>query len=90
MTKRQQQIINTYNNSNMYSLSDAYNAYSFYKTRAEQSILNEMQNNGGWGYKVLSANSFQFSCGYLKTDENDGNIKIVYHTANNKLTFDYV
>lgn len=89
MTKRQQSIINSYNRSNMYSLNDAYKSYSVYKARAEQSILNEMQKNGGWGYRILGANSCQFSCAYLINNKDDGNIKIVYHTASNRFVFDY-
>jgi hypothetical protein len=90
MTKQQQQIITRYNNSNNYSLDDVYSSYSVYKARAERHVLNEMESVNGWGYKILGANSTQFSCAYLKQDENDGTIKIVYHTAQNKKIFDYV
>ena len=90
MTKRQQQIISNYNRSTAYSLHDVYMYYSIYKARAEKDILQEMQNNGGWGYKILGANSCQFSCAYLMTDKESGHIKIVYHTASNKQIFDYI
>jgi hypothetical protein len=90
MTKRQMQIINSYNKSNNYSLDDVYTSYSVFKARAEKDILNEMTSVDGWGYKILGANSCAFSCAYLKQDDNDGNIKIVYHTAQNKKVFDYI
>lgn len=86
MTKRQQQIMNSYKNSTAYSLQDVYANYSVYKARAEKEIKQEMTNNGGWGYKILGANS----CAYLMTDKESGVVQIVYHTASNKQIFDYV
>ena len=90
MTKRQQQIIDNYNKSINYTLSDVYNNCSCYKWRAEKGILNEMKNCNGWGYKILGANSCQFSCAYLTTDKDNGQVQIVYHTAQNKKVFDYI
>ena len=90
MTKRQQEIIERYNNSNNYSLDDVYNNYSVYKARAELDILNEMASVNGWGYKILGANSCSFSCAYLRQNAEHGQIEIVYHTAQNKKVFDYI
>ena len=90
MTKRQHQIISNYERSTDYSLQDVYANYSVYKARAEKDIISEMVNNGGWGYKILGANSCQFSCAYLMTDKESGQVQIVYHTASNKQIFDYV
>jgi hypothetical protein len=90
MTKAQQQIINNYNRATAYSLNDVYASYSVFKARAEKQILNEMESVNGWGYKILGANSCTFSCAYLKQNEIDGQIEIVYHTAQNKRVFDYV
>lgn len=90
MTKRQQQIINNYKKSNNYSLDDVYTNYSVYKARAERQILNDMATDNGWGYRILGANSCAFSCAYLRTNKDDGQVEIVYHTAQNKKVFDYV
>lgn len=90
MTKRQKQIIDNYNNSRNYSLYDVYNNFSVFKARAEKDILNEMASVSGWGYKILGANSCSFSCAYLKQNEIDGQVEIVYHTAQNKKVFDYI
>ena len=90
MTKAQNQIINRYNKSTACSLADAYTSYSVFKARAEKQIINEMESVGGWGYKILGANSCTFSCAYLKQNEANGQVEIVYHTAQNKKVFDYV
>ena len=90
MTKRQQQIIDNYNKSTSYSLDDVYNNYSVYKARAERQIINEMQAVGGWGYKIIGANSCSFSCAYLRQNKDDGFIEIVYHTAQNKQVLDFI
>jgi hypothetical protein len=90
MTKRQKQIIDNYNKSTNYSLDDVYDNYSVFKARAERQILNEMASTNGWGYKILGANTCSFSCAYLKQNEIDGQIEIVYHTAQNKKVFDYI
>jgi hypothetical protein len=86
MTRQQQQICNNYESSKIYSVEQAYKNCSYYKTRAEKSIIDEMIKNNGWGYKILGYNCSQFSCAYLMQDE-DGVIKIVYHTASNKKVF---
>jgi hypothetical protein len=90
MTKAQQHIIHNYNRSTAYSLQDVYTNYSVYKARAEKEIKQEMIDNNGWGYKILGANCMQLSCAYLKTNKENGQIEIVYHTAQNKRIFDYV
>lgn len=90
MTKKQQQIINTYHKSTNYSLDDVYTNYSVFKARAERQILNEMQSVDGWGYKILGANTCSFSCAYLRQNAENGQIEIVYHTAQNKKVFDYI
>ena len=90
MTKAQQQIINNYKRATATSINDVYKTASVYKYRAEKAILGEMEGVGGWGYRILGANRMQFSCAYLKTNKEDGQIEIVYYTAQNKRIFDYV
>ena len=88
-TRQHQQICNKYESSNIYTLAQAYKNCSYYKTRAERVILDEMAKNNGWGYKILGFNCSQFSCAYLMQD-GDGVVKIVYHTASNRKVFDFL
>lgn len=90
MTKKQQAIIDNYKRATACGLDDVYANYSVFKARAEKQILDEMESVGGWGYKITGANSNTFSCAYLKQNEANGQIEIVYHTAQNKRVFDYI
>lgn len=90
LSTAQQSIINRYKKATAYSLDDVYANYSVYKARAERDILDEMRKANGWGYRILGANTCTFSCAYLKANKEDGQIEIVYHTAQNKKVFDYI
>lgn len=89
LTKKQQQMLNAYNKSDMYSLSDLYKSYSETKARAEYLIVKEKVLKGGYGYKVCGGNSMCFTCAYCYDSRENGNINkhLVYHTAYNKYDF---
>lgn len=86
LTKKQEEILRRYYNSNNYSLNDIYKSYSFEKGRAEALIKNEMLEKNGHGYKVLGRNTFSFSCAYTYYNEL-GETVLVYHTASNRKEF---
>ena len=50
---------------------------------AEKTIIREMVENNGYGYKVLCGGSYSFTCGYLYTRE-DGVEVLVIHTRDNR------
>ena len=52
-TKKAQAYINAYNNSDIYSLNQAYGRPSTEKTRADYSCRMMMQEEGGHGYKII-------------------------------------
>ena len=82
-TEQAKQIIRRYNNSDCYSLWQAYKySYSNYKARAEQEIKDEMQKMGGYSYRITGAGSSYFSCGY--TLEIDGQKYVVFHTPTDR------
>ena len=80
MTKQQQSIVDRYNHATKTSLDECYNTCSFYKTRAEYLIKQEMLDKNGRDYRILGYNCNFFSCAYTYTNEN-GNDILVYHTA---------
>lgn len=89
LTKKQQQMLNAYNYSDMHSLRDLYKSFSNAKARAEYFILEEMKKCCGYGYKVCGGNSMCFTCAYCYDSRENGNINkhLVYHTAYNRYDF---
>ena len=84
MTKKVMELIDNYNNNRRTgnSVKEVYRKPSARKISAENDILAEMREIGGYGYKVTGYNSSFFSCGYLY-DGNDGK-HLVYHTASHR------
>lgn len=80
-TKREQSIIDAYKFAKYRSIQELYAKPSFYKTRAEALIIQEMHNQGGADYRVIGGNCHQFSCAYLVC--KDWDYYLIYHTASN-------
>ena len=53
-TKQAERYISAYNHSNIYSLNQAYGRPSTEKTRADYNCRMMMQEEGGYGYKIIS------------------------------------
>ena len=64
-TKQAQHFINAYNNSDIFTLREAYANPSTAKTRADYNCRMMMQSEGGHGYKIISYNTFQFSAAWI-------------------------
>ena len=67
-TKAAARFINSYNNSRRNSLRDCYTKYSTAKACAERECKRKMENENGYNFKILSFNTFGFSCAW--TTEN--------------------
>lgn len=63
-TKKGQALADAYNRATLSSVTEAYNRPSTEKTRAEYFCRRAMIEEGGQGYKVISYNTFSFSCGW--------------------------
>lgn len=64
-TKAAARFINGYFDSRKYSLSDCYGRYSFEKARAERWCKDQMTKENGYEFRIISFNTFGFSCGWL-------------------------
>ena len=83
--KQQQQFIESYRVAPVgQRLNNVYTSCSADKQRAEQLILNEMTSTGGCSYKVISFNTWGFTCAYLNNTEQ----QLVVHTPTNKYIID--
>ena len=64
-TKKAQAFINAYNRSKIFDIYEAYAKPSTDKTRADYFCREQMQKEGGHGYKIISYNTFQFSVAWI-------------------------
>ena len=64
-TKQAERYINAYNRSSIFTLREAYANPSTDKTRADYNCRMMMENEGGYGYKIISYNTFQFSVAWI-------------------------
>lgn len=70
MNKKDESIYNEYQRSVMYNLFDAYNNVSKKKWEAWEYCESLMKKWEGWGLKVISHNSYQFTAGFLFKDND--------------------
>lgn len=67
-TKRGAYLLASYRRSNSYELRDCYGRFSGAKAHADYNCREAMRRNGGSGYKIISFNTFGFSCGWMMPD----------------------
>lgn len=67
-TQKAQAFINSYNNATGTTLSDIYSSYSAAKARAERDCRDRMANLNGYDFRMMSGNTYAFTCGY-RTDD---------------------
>lgn len=80
-TKKAQYFIYAYRNARYTSIYEAYTKPSTNKTRADYFCRKAMQDEGGQGYKIISASCHFFSVGWMEGDnlriETVGNSYII-------------
>ena len=64
-TKQAQHFINAYNNSDIFTLREAYANPSTAKTRADYSCRMMMEIEGGYGYKIIGYNCNYFTVAWI-------------------------
>lgn len=67
-TKKAQGFIDSYNRATGTTLSDIYGSYSSAKAKAERECRERMEQLGASDFRMMSGNSFSFTCGY-RTDD---------------------
>lgn len=86
MTKKQQQMLWNVAHSNNTELCDVYKTFSRDKYLAYERCKGEMYRKDGFNFRITSANTFSFSCGFLYYDENM-RLKCRYYTSQNVYDF---
>ena len=87
MTKKQQQMLWSVTHSNNESLYDVYKTFSQDKYIAFNDYMLDCAMVSGFNFRITSANTFSFSCGFLYYDENK-RLKCRYYTSQN--TYDFI
>ena len=72
--------------SNNETLYDVYKTFSQDKYLAYERCKGDMYRKDGFNFRITSANSFSFSCGFLYYDENT-RLKCRYYTGKNVYDF---
>lgn len=86
-TKKQQEIIRSYERSNAEFLREVYTSYSNEKRDAYFAIQNEMRGLRGRQLRITGHNTSFFSCAYQY--ERDGQRYLRYHTKSNVIDIPY-
>ena len=63
-------FLQSYERSNFKTIRDCYKSPSTAKIDAEFYCYNKMVKQGGFGFKILSYNDCNFTCGWLTESEN--------------------
>lgn len=67
-TKKAQNWIKEYFSSDCYSVRDFYSSRVHNKEAIELEIINRMNAKKLIGYKIISGNTFNYTCGYTTAD----------------------
>ena len=86
MNKKQRQMLWKVTHSNNTDLFDVYKSFSDDKRRAYYYCIYEMHLKDGFNFRITSAISYSFSCGFLYYDENK-HLKCRYYTSQNVYDF---
>ena len=87
MTKKQYQMFTAVKNSKNDSLYDVYSTFSQEKHLAFEDCMHEMRIYDGFNFRITSANTFSFSCGFLYYGY-DKHLHCRYYTSRN--TYDFI
>ena len=81
-TQKAQGFIRSYEGSDYTRLRQVYGSYSFAKECAEYKCLQSMNDMGGSDFRIISHNTFGFSCAYI-VDRGNGTKALIIHTPSN-------
>lgn len=87
MTKKQQQMFKAVHDSDYCTLFDVYKTFSQDKHIAFNACMLDCARVSGFNFRITSANTFSFSCGFLYYDENV-RLHCRYYTSQN--TYDFI
>ena len=69
-TQRAKGFIDSYFKSHHLTVRDCYSTRTYTKESIEDKILNRIYSEGMTDYRIISFNTFYFTCGYMDKTEN--------------------
>lgn len=88
-TKKAQDLIERFYNSEIDTLEDCYERCSAAKRKADYECTNKCAAMGGWRFRIISFNTMSFTCGWLYEDKETGVIMLNVETYRNTYTMEY-
>lgn len=88
-TKKAQDIIERFNNSEIVNFSGCYKTCSAAKCIAFYRCANKCAEMNGWRFRIISFNTMSFTCGWLYEDKETGVIMLNVETYRNNYTMEY-
>lgn len=87
--KARDRFVNAYAMSCITSLFDAYSRPSQAKVNAENDCMNKMYAEYGYDFRIISYNTFAFTCAWLMEDIETGVIMLRVETPENSYIMEY-
>lgn len=87
--KARERFVNAYAWSCKASLFDCYDKPSQAKVEAENECMNKMYAEHGYDFRILSYNTFAFTCGWVMEDPETGVIMLRVETPENSYIMEY-
>ena len=78
-TKKAKAWIDSYFTSSCFSVRDYYTSRVYVKESIEDRIKERIYSEGLKDYRIVSANGFYFTCGYMSADDNTLYIETAYN-----------
>ena len=89
MTKKNAAFKYAYDHSLYSSVNYAYDRPSDAKISAEKWCREKMHKMMGFGFRIMSFNTFNFTCGWLVENPETGVLELCVETSRNSYRFEY-
>ena len=78
-TQKAENWIKSYFSSSCFSVRDYYRSRTYTKESIEDKIKSRIYSEGLTDYRIVSANGFYFTCGYMDKEKNILYIETAYN-----------
>lgn len=87
--KARERFVNAYAMSCIDNLYGVYSRPSEHKLRAENDCVVRMVSENGYDFRIISYNTFAFTCGWLVENSESGVVMLRVETPENSYIMEY-